>query len=156
MEEQIKNAIRKATQKLGLPPVDVEIDRPGNPQFGNYSSNVALRIPRGAGESPEALAQKIVGAIEKPVGISKVDVALPGFINFFPSDDYSRDCVAQIIKSGTAYGRNDTHKGEKIIIEYTSPNPFKELHIGHLMSNAIGESLSRLFEYSGAEVKRAN
>ena len=156
MEEQIKNAIRKATQKLGLPPVDVEIDRPGNPQFGNYSSNVALRIPRGAGESPEALAQKIVEVIEKPTGISKVDVALPGFINFFLSDDYLRDCVARVIKSGTTYGRNDTHKGEKILIEYTDPNPFKELHIGHLMSNAIGESLSRIFEYSGAEVKRAN
>ena len=156
MEEHIKSALLNAIQKLGFPPVAVEIDRPANQKFGNYSSNVALQLDRAEGENPEMLASRIAGILEKPAGVSKVEVVRPGFINFFLSEDYLRGCVEGIIKGGALYGRNDTHKGEKILIEYTDPNPFKELHIGHLMSNAIGESLSRVFEYSGAEVKRAN
>jgi arginyl-tRNA synthetase len=86
----------------------------------------------------------------------KVEVAGPGFINFYISPDYFVKSIAEILKKGEKFGLNNNLKGAKTVVEYTDPNPFKEFHIGHLMSNAIGESISRLLQFSGAEVKRAN
>ena len=86
--------------------------------------------------------------------IEKVEVAGAGFINFFCQKNFLRTAWATI-EAGENFGANESLKGQKIMIEYTDPNPFKEFHIGHLMSNAIGESLSKIIEFHGAEVKRA-
>jgi arginyl-tRNA synthetase len=86
--------------------------------------------------------------------IEKV-VAAGKFINFYLSRKFFTDSVAEITKNAAKFGSNKNLGGEKIIIEYTDPNPFKEFHIGHLMSNAVGESLSQIIEWSGAKVKRA-
>ncbi|MEK7150379.1 MAG: arginine--tRNA ligase, partial [Patescibacteria group bacterium] len=85
----------------------------------------------------------------------KVEVAGAGFINFFLSKEFFAESTGEVIKAGENLGMNESLKGQKIIIEYTDPNPFKEFHIGHLMSNTIGESISRIIEFHGAEVKRA-
>ena len=108
--------------------------------------------------SPKELAEKIVRYIEqnKPKEIDKIEVAGAGFINFHLSRSFFAEGIQEILNQDKKWGSNRTLKGEKVMIEYTDPNPFKELHIGHLMSNAIGESISRLIEFSGAEVRRAN
>lgn len=109
-------------------------------------------------KSPKELAEKIVRYIEqnKPKEIEKVEVAGAGFINFHLSQSFFTESIQEILNQDKKWGSNETLKGKKVMIEYTDPNPFKELHIGHLMSNAIGESISRLIEFSGAEIKRAN
>lgn len=86
--------------------------------------------------------------------IEKV-VAAGKFINFYLSRKFFTDSIDEITKNSAKFGANKNLGGEKIIIEYTDPNPFKEFHIGHLMSNAVGESLSQIIEWSGAKVKRA-
>lgn len=88
--------------------------------------------------------------------IEKVEFVAPRFINIFLSKSFFADSVKEILDNRERYGRNVFLKNQKTIIEYTDPNPLKEFHIGHLMSNAIGESISRIIEANGAEVKRAN
>jgi arginyl-tRNA synthetase len=92
----------------------------------------------------------------KILEIEKLEFAEPRFINIFLSENFFADSVREIGKAGEKYGMNNSFGGQKTIIEYTDPNPLKEFHIGHLMSNAIGESISRITEWNGAEVKRAN
>jgi len=153
IRREIHDAIEKAIEELGFPKVDFAVEHPADLAHGDYATNVALILggnpPENADEIKKLLeAEPLVNFVEK------IEVVGPGFINFTLSDDARADVLFAPPKE--ELGGNDTLKGQKIIIEYTDPNPFKEFHIGHLMSNAIGESLSRLIEFSGAEVKRAN
>lgn len=106
--------------------------------------------------SPLKLAEKIkaeVGPMLQEIAVT--EVAAPGFVNFSLTPDSVAKSI-QEAQSRDMWGSNETLSGKKVMVEYTDPNPFKEFHIGHLMSNAIGEALSRLFQFAGAEVKRAN
>ncbi|MBU6390542.1 arginine--tRNA ligase, partial [Patescibacteria group bacterium] len=90
----------------------------------------------------------------KPDEIEKVEIAGPGFINFYLAPAFFPESVAEILRKAQDFGKNLTLKGKRVIVEYTDPNVFKPFHIGHLMANAIGESLSRLIEFEGASVVR--
>lgn len=138
---------------------EVLVEVPSDSVHGDYSSNVALSLAKRLNKKSVDVANEIVGGISSKVlenfGIKNVKVAGPGFINFYLSKDFFIESIKKIAKDKNV-GKDDSLKSKKIIIEYTDPNPFKEFHIGHLMSNAIGESLSRIFEFQGANVKRAN
>ncbi len=88
--------------------------------------------------------------------VSKIEFVKPRFINFYLSKEFFKESLGEISEKGENFGKSEHAKGFKVMVEYTDPNPFKEFHIGHLMSNAIGEALSRIIEFNGAEVKRAN
>jgi len=88
--------------------------------------------------------------------LDKVEVVKPGFINFWISKKYLSDKLQEIREKKEEYGKGKSSKGKKIMVEFTDPNPFKEFHIGHLYSDTVGESISRLLEAQGATVKRAN
>ena len=110
--------------------------------------------------NPRELAERLVAELEKgkPAEVEKIDIAGPGFINFHLKREFFARQVKNILKEKERFGSNDYFKKaklKKVMIEYTDPNPFKEFHIGHLMSNAIGESIARITEFSGAQVKRA-
>ena len=92
---------------------------------------------------------------QKNLPIEKIELAGPGFINFYLSKEFFAQSVKEI-HDAKKWGSNDSSSGKKVMVEYTDPNPFKPFHIGHLMTNAIGESIARIFEYSEAEVVRAN
>ena len=156
MKEQIKKIIKKA---VGQDVADFSVEIPGEKSHGDYSTNVALVLAKKLGKNPREVAEEIKQGIEKSFGtaqdenmlFSKIEIAGPGFINFFIADKVFIDNLKSIDKN---YGKGVELKNKKVIIDYTDPNPFKEFHIGHLMSNAIGESLSRIFEFQGAKVKR--
>src|SRR3989344_1641574 len=101
----------------------------------------------------DALVEKLTGKIDEVV---KIEERGAGLINFYLADSVFVAMLENVTHKSDLWGKNDLHKGEKIMVEYTDPNPFKEFHIGHLMSNAIGEAIVRLREYTGADVKRAN
>ncbi len=134
------------------------LDRPADLSHGDYSTNVAMILAPKLGVKPLDLANKIVIKLQDKIsGVKKVEVAGPGFINFHLEEESSLKLIKEIFDEkigGLNYGKSDLHAGKRIVYEYTDPNPFKQFHIGHLMSNAIGESMSRLAEWSGAEVKR--
>ena len=154
----LKNTIKETISDLSLEADDIHLEHPSDFAYGDYSTNVAMRIAKQIGENPKELAREITDKIReiKIKEIEKVKVAGAGFINFYLSREFFTQSIEEILKIGEKWGSGNSLKNQKIIIEYTDPNPFKEFHIGHLMSNAIGESISRIIEFSGAEAKRAN
>ncbi len=163
IQETITTLIKQALIAVGAAAVDTEItlDHPSDLKFGDISTNVALMLAKKRGDNPQVLAKKIAEAIVAELErspnayLEKVSVAGVGFINFSLSEKFFHESLAEILKKGADFGKNAQLFKEKIIVEYTDPNAFKPLHIGHLMSNAIGESLSRLTQFEGAEVRRA-
>lgn len=147
MKEEIKEIIKKA---IGGQAVDFSVEVPADKKHGDYSTNVALILAKKSGKNPMEIANLIKEKVKLDL-FSKIEVAGPGFINFFIQDKIFIENLKKIDKN---FGKGDELKNKKVIIDYTDPNPFKEFHIGHLMSNAIGESLSRIFEFQGAKVKR--
>jgi arginyl-tRNA synthetase len=159
MEQEIKNLIKDALKNLNIEVGDIILEHPSDLKMGDYSTNVAMALAKSIEASPKELAKKIVEQIVRlnvDKNIEKVEVAGAGFINFYLSRKFFAKSVEEILNKGENVGKNSVLFGKKIMIEYTQPNPFKPFHIGHLMSNSIGESISRLLEHSGAEVSRAN
>jgi len=108
------------------------------------------------GENPIDIARMLKESIASHESVSAVEVAGLGFLNFFLSAKYLLTELSRIGKEKERYGMGLSSKNKKVMVEFTDPNPFKEFHIGHLYSNVVGESLCRLFESQGAEVKRVN
>ncbi len=158
IEATIRQAIARSLGEAGVPisADEISLERPAEFAHGDYATGVALALAKRAGMSPRALAEKIVASLGEIPGVAKIDIAGPGFINFHLAPKEVNDCIAEVVASPETWGRNDSQRRKRVMIEYTDPNPFKEFHIGHLMSNAIGESIARLTEYTGAEVRRAN
>jgi len=154
--DAIRDSLKQALHALNLPESNFVIEVPPDPSLGDYSANVALILAREVGKPPHDLARLLASELEKnlPPMISRVEVAGAGFINFHLTKEFLGAGLIGVTNQDS-YGKGDLAKGGKIIIEYTDPNPFKEFHIGHLMSNTIGEALSRLVAFQGAEVKRA-
>ncbi len=136
---------------------NINLEHPEDISNGDYSVNVAMVLSKRLARNPRELAENIVTEINKnlPKEIQKVEVAGPGFINFYLSKKFFEKKVEEIIVEKDNFGKNNKLNSQKTIIEYTDPNPFKEFHIGHLMANAIGESISRIVESNGADVIRA-
>lgn len=174
---KIKELVKKAGVELGLDLVVVNLEHPDDIKNGDYSTNVAFTALRNiakktevstmnirvgalglnswAASSPRQLAEQIKNEIEKglPKEISKVEVAGAGFINFYLSRKFFAESVGEIIKDED-FGKGELLSGKTALFEYTDPNPFKAFHIGHLMANAVGETLSRIAGNQGANVKR--
>jgi arginyl-tRNA synthetase len=159
METKIKNLIKDALKNLNIEVSDILLEHPEDLKNGDYSTNVALAIAKNIGEKPKHLAEKIAKELERlntDKNIQKFEVAGAGFINFYLSRNFFSSTIEEIVNQGENVGKNDGLTGKKIMVEYTDPNPFKPFHIGHLMTNAIGESVARILEHSGADVSRAN
>ncbi|MBI2100963.1 MAG: arginine--tRNA ligase [Candidatus Vogelbacteria bacterium] len=124
---------------------------------GDYATAWPLKAARQLGQSPLVLARSLAAKLEtaRPAFVRRLEAVPPGFVNVWLTTVFFRQNLEQIIKTSADYGRGNLYAGQKVLVEYTDPNPFKEFHIGHLMSNTIGEALSRLIEWQGAEVKRA-
>jgi len=155
IRQVLKARLMAALTQCGVEASRVVIEHPADITHGDYATGAALQYAKQAGMAPRALSEKIVAALGEISGVSKIDIAGPGFINFHLAPAALAASIEEARKEDM-WGANKNLAGKKIMVEYTDPNPFKEFHIGHLMSNAIGESISRLVQFSGAEVKRAN
>lgn len=156
IRDVLTESLKEAAKKAGFSDVSPILDHPSELSHGDYSTNVALAVAKGAGVSPRVAAEKILEVFEKPDDVEGVGIAGPGFINFRLSRIFFSTQTEAIRFAGDGWGRNKTLEGQKVMVEYTDPNPFKPFHIGHLMSNAVGESIARLISSGNAEVKRAN
>ena len=157
IKENIREALKEALLSLSIEAHDFDLEPPTDVTHGDYTTNAALAHAKTFSLNPVDLGKRIAKEMTGKIpGVKKIEVAGAGFVNVYLSDDFFCNAIEQILKAPQTYGRSEDLKGRKIIFEYTDPNPFKEFHIGHLMSNTIGESLSRFAEFSGAEVKRAN
>ncbi len=143
--EQLEKICIQALTVLKLSVDGVSFDLPTDLSHGDFTTNIAMRLAKTAQLNPFELAQSIVKHIPANDLIEKVEAIKPGFINIF---------VKPSALLSTFDRQPSTHKPEKICVEYTDPNPFKEFHIGHLYSNTVGESLARLQEAVGHDVYR--
>lgn len=148
MKQDIESGIIKIVEDLHGSKVDVELTRP-DAQFGDFSTNVALKLGKQLGRNPRELAEEICHHVKGLSShITGAEVAGPGFINLTLSDE-------ALLASLTAKpSKNLT--GKRYIVEYSDPNPFKPLHAGHLYTTLVGDTLSRLIENAGAETIRLN
>jgi arginyl-tRNA synthetase len=153
MKDEIISSLRAIINKFGYS-TDIELDFPKSLDFGDFSTNIAMRLSKEAKLSPMVLANKIVEdfRLNMPSCIKEVNVATPGFINIWLND---MAIAQEVINIANKKFENKKERGT-VMVEFTDPNPFKVFHIGHLMSNTIGESIARLYEYRGYKVIRAN
>lgn len=135
--------------------VSFDLRNSNRENFGDYSSNVALLISLRDGGKAVEIAQKIVAHIQKQKNalISQVSVADPGFINMGLS---ITELVSRVQNLPHKYGRTETFSGQRVMVEFTDPNPYKEFHLGHLVPNIVGSVLANLYEWGGATVARVN
>lgn len=151
MKKEVLSHLLHAIQNLypdsGILPEDLE--KPDE-KFGDYASNIALLLANKAGEQPRYVAQKIVDALNKSEKGFTCEVAGPGFINIKLSDN----SLTSYINSPVC--KSDLLKNQKVVVEYSDPNPFKPLHAGHLYTTLVGDVISRIVERAGADVVRIN
>jgi arginyl-tRNA synthetase len=155
IKTDIEQAIASALLSLGAEGVPFVVERPGDFAHGDYATNAALAAAKILKKNPREVAEQLKEKLVSISNIEKTEVAGAGFINFF----LTRDAVVKEVEAAATqkeWGSNELYKDKQVMVEYTDPNPFKEFHIGHLMSNAIGESVARVLEAAGAQVTRAN
>jgi len=155
MEDVIRTAVAEVLESLGIAPIDFAVEHPADMAHGEYACNVAMVTAKAAGIAPRALAEKIVAALEGQIEyVEKIEIAGPGFINFYLARDFFTTELMRATAAGEVWGQNDSESGQKILVEYTDQNPFKAFHIGHLFTNTVGESIARLGEMQGADIRR--
>lgn len=140
--------IKKAVKKAGYAVSEIDVDYPEREEFGDFTTNVAMKLAKKSGKNPRGLAQKIVSNIKASKYIKKADVAGPGFINIFVTPRYWQDNLAGISKEKDNYGRGKTKK-EKVQVEFISANPTGQLHLGHARNGYIGDVLANVFRFRG-------
>lgn len=156
MEESIRKATEQALAALGASDIRFAVEWPADMTHGDFAVNAAMAGAKALGKNPKALAEELAPLIQKELGADAKSVAVagPGFINVTLSPEAVRRDIKRAVQEGEAWGRGTEQNGKRIIVEYSCPNPFKEMHIGHLMSTVIGEAVSRVIENSGATIAR--
>lgn len=151
----IKEAV---VQGLGIEQAEVPsilLEVPKDKQHGDYSTNIAMQLARVAKKAPRAIAETVVAAIgENHALINKIEIAGPGFINFYLDNAYLTALIPVIMDADDTYGTSDTGKGKKFQIEFVSANPTGDLHLGHARGAAIGDSLANILTMAGYNVSR--
>ncbi|MDR2257409.1 MAG: arginine--tRNA ligase [Arthrobacter sp.] len=133
-------------------PETVRVERPKNREHGDWATNIALQLGKKAGMNPREFAQLVADELAKEPGVSKVDIAGPGFINITLDAAAAGELAKAIVEAGAAYGTNESLAGHKINMEFVSANPTGPLHIGHTRWAALGDAIVRVLRASGAEV----
>ncbi|WP_293777195.1 arginine--tRNA ligase [uncultured Corynebacterium sp.] len=135
-------------------PETVSVERPRNPEHGDYATNLALQVAKKAGTQPRELAQWLADALAGNDAIDEASIAGPGFLNIRLAAAAQGAIVAQVLSAGEDFGSNSTYQGKKINLEFVSANPTGPIHLGGTRWAAVGDSLGRVLEASGAEVTR--
>lgn len=135
-------------------PEQVVVERPRNPEHGDYATNLALQIAKKVGMNPRELAGLLVDALSAHDEIATVDIAGPGFINIRLAAAAQGQIVADILAAGTTYGHNNLYSGERLNLEFVSANPTGPVHLGTTRWAAVGDSLGRILAACGADVTR--
>ncbi|HEX2091062.1 MAG TPA: arginine--tRNA ligase [Longimicrobiaceae bacterium] len=154
--EKLRREIARVLQGMGLDePGPIGLDRPRNPEHGDWASNVAMTLARRLGRPPRQIADEIVQRIDRgAAGVSEAEVAGPGFINFRLVQDYLHQGLAEVVTKDAGYGRSDAGRGQPVIVEFVSANPTGPLHIGHGRQAALGDAIAELMNWAGWKVHR--
>ena len=140
---------------IDIPLEQVHLETPGNPDHGDFATNIAMKLAKEIKQAPRGIAEAIVGALDtEPDWISGVDIAGPGFINFRLGPRWLTDILLEIEAADQRFGASDFGKGKHIQVEFVSANPTGPLSVGHGRQAVIGDTISRLLEWTGHKVTR--
>lgn len=161
MKQQIAQLLEAAANQLktdGVIPQDhnlqIMVDNTRDKAHGDLASNLALTLAKPCRSNPKAIAEQIIAALPQTSIVSKVEIAGPGFINFYLAGESSAEIVAEILSQGSAFGTNSSGEGKKLQVEFVSANPTGPLHVGHGRNAALGDTLCRVFEANGWQPTR--
>lgn len=151
--QEIEKSIQKAGITDEVPAIKIEI--PKDEKNGDYATNIAMVLTKIAKRNPREIASLIVENLDTEAAhVKSIDIAGPGFINFYLDSGYLYEVIDQAIEKDTHFGRVDTPKNEKILVEYVSANPTGDLHIGHARNAAVGDTLCNILSAAGYDVTR--
>ena len=148
--EEIKKSIQQAqlADMNEMPEIKIEI--PKDNKNGDYSTNIAMVLTKIAKRNPREIATAIVDNLDTTAAqVEKVDIAGPGFINFYLDSAYLTAIITEAINKGNQFGHKAEKNGENILLEYVSANPTGDLHIGHARNAAVGDTLANILEATG-------
>ena len=157
INDKLINLIKEALKsKFNLENKDnlIMIETPKEKKFGDYSTNIAMRLAKELHDNPFNIATSLKEELEKDELVKQVDVIRPGFINFFIKEDSLSKVIKNVITLDKDFGRSDLNKGKNVMVEYVSANPTGDLHLGHARGAAYGDSLTRILSFSGYDVLR--
>jgi arginyl-tRNA synthetase len=154
--ERIRDELARAARALGAPePIEPLLERPRDPQFGEWATNYAMTIARPLRKAPRDVAASLLGAMNlEAAGVSKAEIAGPGFINFRIDPGVLARGLQTIVAEGDQFGRRNTGEGRVVNVEFVSANPTGPLHVGHGRQAALGDAIARLLEWMGWTVDR--
>lgn len=159
VKQTLKEEIKQAVIQSGLATEDqipdVVLEKPKEKDHGDYATNVAMQLARVAKKAPRQIAEAIVEHLNKEKAyVTKIDIAGPGFINFFMDNRYLTQVITEVLDQKENYGRSNSGQGEKIQVEFVSANPTGDLHLGHARGASVGDSLCHLLDWAGYDVER--
>ncbi|MFI5257505.1 MAG: arginine--tRNA ligase [Gemmatimonadales bacterium] len=154
--DSLRAELARAARTLGAPgDVDPLLERPRDPAFGDWATNLAMVLARPLGQKPRDLAQQLVATLDfAAAGLASAEVAGPGFINLRLSPDAVATGIRALIAAGERYGRSDIGSKRPVVVEFVSANPTGPLHVGHGRQAALGDAIASLLEWSGWRVSR--
>ncbi|MED1469105.1 arginine--tRNA ligase [Bacillus salipaludis] len=159
VQNKIKEEIRAAVLKAGLATEeqipDVILETPKEKAHGDYSTNMAMQLARVAKKAPRMIAEALIENLDRSkASIEKIELAGPGFINFYMNNSYLTGLIPTVLKAGEKYGETTVGNNQKIQVEFVSANPTGDLHLGHARGAAVGDSLSNILAKAGYDVSR--
>jgi len=152
LRESVQRIVREKFPEAG--DFEVDLERPKNPDHGDFTTNAALQLAKRVGKKPREVAEAITAAFQGVEGVAGTSVAGPGFINFTLAVESRFNVVREILAGEAKFGRTDARHGEKIMVEFVSANPTGPLHVGHGRQAALGDVISTLLEWQGWRVTR--
>jgi len=160
MKESLKNIVRDSVENLffsnkdDFPILDIEISIPKKREFGDYSSNIAMVLTKMLKKKPRDIAEHISDKLSTshPVLFKKIEIAGPGFLNFFIDEASLMSELEEIEKQGDYFGQTDLGQGQKVIVEFVSANPTGYLHLGHARNAVVGDGVSNILKACGYDV----
>jgi arginyl-tRNA synthetase len=154
--DRLRAELARAARALGAPD-DVEpiVERPRDPAFGDWTTNLAMTLAKSLGRKPRDIADALITKLDKPAaGVQSAEIAGPGFINFRMSSDIASEGLRTLLARDAEYGRVDAAAGAPVNVEFVSANPTGPLHVGHGRQAALGDAISALLEWTGWNVTR--
>ena len=153
--ERLREALRGTVEALGFPGVEIVLERPRDDAHGDLATNVALQLAPRLKRPPRQVAQDLINRLALPKDVvSKVEIAGPGFINFWLAGDAVADALRLVLQAGTAWGGSNAGAGRPVNVEYVSANPTGPLHVGHARQAVLGDAIASLLERTGWRVTR--
>lgn len=159
VQSKLKDEVRAAVLKAGLATEEqipaVILETPKEKAHGDYSTNMAMQLARVAKKAPRVIAEALIENIDRTkASIEKIELAGPGFINFYMNNSYLTELIPTVLNAGDRYGETTVGSSQKIMVEFVSANPTGDLHLGHARGAAVGDSLCNILAKAGYDVSR--